>query len=171
MPGNFRSGRRPEPTALKLLKGTLRKERRRHEPVVPRGRPEPTPEVQADPDALGHWEALAGRLETIGVLSPGHGEALGLLAQSLADYGRVRRQLQEMGFRQLVVDEMRDKTGNVIRRRVRENPLIRRSERLAMLVSRLLGEFGLTPVTQTKVHAPKSGTETDPFEVFLGGKR
>jgi phage terminase small subunit len=168
--GNHKSGRRPVPTNLHVLRGTLRSRHKKRPPPPQLGRPEPPPDIQADEVALGHWNALAERLESLRVLSPAHGEALALLAQSLADYGRVRAQLHEMGYRQLIVDEIRDKTGQVIRRRVRENPLIRRSERLALLVARLLGEFGLTPVTQTKVasHAP---TESDPFEVFLGGKR
>jgi phage terminase small subunit len=170
MPGTYKSGRKPVPTNLHILRGTLRS-RHKTRPRPPQlGRPEPTPEIQADDVALGHWTALCERLETLRILSPAHGEALGLLAQALADYGRVRAQLHEMGYRQLIVDEMRDKEGKVTRRRVRENPLIRRSERLALLVSRLLGEFGLTPITQTKI-AAIAPSEADPFEAFLGGKR
>lgn len=166
MAGNFRSGRRPQPSSLQLLKGTYRKSRRGHEPQLTRGRPEPTAEVRADPAALAHWETLADRLDRIGVLSPAHGESLALLALARADYGRIREQLQVMRFQQLIVEEIRDKAGNVLRRRYRENPLIRRSERLALLVSRLLGEFGLTPVTAPKVHAFPTGPEDD-FEMFL----
>jgi phage terminase small subunit len=169
MAGNHRSGRPRKPTALHLLQGTRPRNRQR-EPKVELGRPEPTEELRADEVAFGHWTVLCERLERVKVLSPAHGEALGLLAQALADYGRVRAQLREMQFRNLVVDELLDKAGRVIRRRVRENPLIRRSERLATLCKNLLGEFGLTPITQAKIHA-EPPTEADPFEVFLGGKR
>lgn len=155
MAGTFRSGRHPVPTALHVLRGTYRTTRhgrdRAGEPRLVPGRPACPDEVQRDPAALAHWERLIAQLETSGVLTTAHGDALALLAQAKADYDRVRAQLVTMNHQQLVVDEIRNKDGQVIRRRVRENPLIRRSERLALLCARLLGEFGLTPITQSKV--------------------
>ena len=153
MPGTYRSGRRAIPTAIHVLRGTLRS--RNGRPRAPQpdpGRPVCPAEITGDPAARAHWDRLAAQLEQTHVLTPAHGDALGLLAQARADYDRVRAQLQGMHFQQLIVDEVYDKAGTLIRRRERENPLLRRSERLAQLVSRLLGEFGLTPITQTKVH-------------------
>jgi hypothetical protein len=106
-----------------------------------------------------------------GVLNVGHSEALAGLCITLADLTRVRDQLRAMNYQQLIVDEQRDsKTGTVVRRRIRENPLIRRSERLNQLATKQLGEFGLTPVTQSKVNAAPTG-EPDAFESFLGQGR
>lgn len=167
MPGTFRSGRRREPTSLKLLRGGEVRGRGR-EPKYEYKEPEVPTQIMADALALQHWRRLVKQLSTAGVLNVSHGDALGALAHALADYGRIREQLHQMNYQQLLVDESRDSTGKiVIRRRVRENPLLRRSERIALLVSRLLGEFGLTPVTQSRVDAYPNDREHDPFEAFL----
>lgn len=172
MAGNWRSGRRPTPTALHVLRGTLRssvRQGREGEPKRKPGRPPCPVEVEADEAAHAHWLRLATQLEKDGILTMAHGDALALLAQALADYHRVRGQLAAMKHQQLVIDEIRDKDGKLLRRRVRENPLIRRSERLAALCSRLLGEFGLTPVTQTRVHAdPQATSRASRYVTRLG---
>jgi phage terminase small subunit len=156
-------GRPAVPTALHIQRGTLRSRhvrQRAHEPRPPSGRPTCPPAVEQDAQARAHWDELAVTLDGLGVLRTSHGKALGALAQALADYDRVREQLRQMNFQQLVVEEIRDKNGTLLRRRIRENPLLRRSERLAMLAARLLGEFGLTPVTQTKVQAAPHAVPT-----------
>jgi phage terminase small subunit len=169
MAGTWRSGGKPKPTALKLLQGS-RVSGRKSEPQYERGTPEPPAGLADDPQAREHWDRLSARLEAAGVLSVAHGEALGMLAQALADYARIRQQLHQMQYQQLVIDEVRDPKGQLLRRRVKENPLIRRSERIALLVNRLLGEFGLTPATQTRIEARQTAL-SDAFETFLGGGR
>jgi P27 family predicted phage terminase small subunit len=170
MPGTWRSGGKPKPTALKLLQGSEVRGRK-HEPKPEPGRPAAPARLAADELATAAWESLAQRLETLGVLTTANGEALALLAEALADYDRCRAQLAQMNYQQLVVDEMRDKAGTVIRRRVRENPLLRRTERIALLVNRLLGEFGLTPATAARIDARLVPERRDPFEAFLGSRR
>jgi phage terminase small subunit len=171
MAGSWRSGGKPKPTVLKIIEGS-RIRGLQQEPRPKPGAPICPAEIQADPQALEHWRRLVSHLEPLGLLSTVHGDVLATLAHSLADYQRVRVQLQTMGHQPLVVDETRDsKTGQiVVKRRIRENPLIRRSERLALLVTRLLGEFGLSPATQPRVQAASPPTP-DPFEIFLAGKR
>jgi phage terminase small subunit len=169
MAGTWRSGGRPKPTALKLLQGS-KVRGRKSEPTHPVGRP-PIPErLAGDPVAVAAWNSLAARLETVGVLTTAHGEALAMLAEALADYDRIRGQLALMNYQQLVVDEVKNAEGVTIRRRVRENPLLRRSERIALLVNRLLGEFGLTPATSARIDA-RPRQQSDPFERFLGARR
>jgi phage terminase small subunit len=169
MPGTWRSGGRPTPSALKVARGVALKHRQA-EPQYVRGRPEVPPALALDVAARAHWERLAARLEVAGVLSLAHGEALALLAQALADYGRVREAL--LGERELVVavERVYSKTGQLTRERMRENPLLKRSERLTLLINRLLGEFGLTPATQTRIEA-KQQAATDGFESFLKAAR
>ncbi len=169
MAGTWRSGGRPVPTALKVLRGTQVKGRK-DEPRYSGGRPVMPPELAADLLATANWTRLADRLEAAGVLTTAHGEALGMLAEALADYTRVRTELHAMGHKQYLVDETFNRKGQLIRRHERENPLFRRSERLALLINRLLGEFGLTPATQTRIEARQAKLQ-DPFEAFLGGKR
>jgi phage terminase small subunit len=168
MPGTWRSGGRPKPTALKLLQGSRVRGRQR-EPRYTPGVPDIPPTVAADPLAAEAWASLATRLRQSGVLMTAHGEALATLAHTVADFTRVREQLQRMNFQPFIKEEVRLKSGDV-RTRARENPLIRRSQHLALLVSRLLAEFGLTPVSQAKVTGEAPSTP-DPFEVFLSNRR
>ena len=100
------------------------------------------------------------------VLHTGHGPALALLAQTLADHDRVRAALHTLDYKQLITEEVGDAKGR-IHRRLREHPLIPRSERVALLVNRLLGEFGLTPATQTRVHA-EADTPVNRARRYLG---
>jgi hypothetical protein len=157
------------PTPIRRLHGGKIKGRK-HEPKYALGRPPCPADVQADPAALAYWERLAERLELCAVLNTSHGEALGLLAQTLADFDRARGEYRATGFQNLLTDEIRDRNGTLLRCRVIEHPLIRRIERVTLIASRLLGEFGLTPVTQSRVEA-KQQAAADAFEVFLGGKR
>jgi phage terminase small subunit len=52
---------------------------------------------------------------------------------------------------------------------VKPNPLVIRIEKQAYQVARFLGEFGLTPMTSTKVSAEKATEGDDPFAEFLSG--
>jgi P27 family predicted phage terminase small subunit len=169
MPGNFRSGRLRTPTALKVLRGQ-RIRGRHQEPSYPPGIPEKPESIGADPLASAYWDRVSVRLERQGVLNLGHGEQLALLCHYLADFDRDTEQLQKMGYQRLIIDEQRTPEGQLIRRRVRENPLVRMRQRNALLASRFLTEFGMTPVSQSKVNA-QPPSAPDPFEVFLGGAR
>jgi phage terminase small subunit len=170
MPGTFRSGRHRKPTALHVLDGSRIRDRK-HEPQYEPGIPECPVRLAGDTNAKAVWDLMAARLQASGVLTVAHGEALTLLAEAWADYARLRDQLRVMSFQPLIVEELYDPTGTkLVRRRVRENPLTRRSERLALLCSRLLGEFGMTPVTAARI-AAKRPAVPDAFEAFLGGGR
>lgn len=168
MAGTFRSGRKPKARGLRVLQGSKVRPHHRTEPVYAAGSPEPAPHVLADGLALAKYRELVGRLEASRVLTTAHGEALAVLAETWADYVRCREQFAAAGYTLLVVDERREADGTV-HRRVKDNPLIRRSERLALLLQRYLAEFGLTPVTGPRVKVTEPA-DVDPFEVFLGGK-
>lgn len=158
MAGNHRSGPRPLPTALHVLRGTLRARHRKARALEPNpapGRPAPSEDVQRDPEAMAEWERLATQLEATGVLTQAHGPGLSLLAQNLADLARVRTALHQMGYQPLVVDEIRDKQGHILRRKVKANPLLLLSQQLGQLCRTLLGEFGLTAATQTRVQVTR----------------
>ena len=119
-----------------------------------------------DEVAKAKWDLLVARLLPTGVLTIAHGEALAVLCETWADYLRCREQFEAMN-RTMVVVETRKLPDGTTQRRVRENPLIRRSERLAMLLQRYLGEFGQTPMTQSKVQGKADDGEADPLESML----
>jgi len=150
MAGNHRSGRKRQPDALRVLAGG----RPRQAVVLPPSVEPVCPEViQADAIALRYWQAYAAHLMPLGILQPEHAEALATLACVSADYERARQQFAQTAFRAFVTVKKGDDM------RVIETPILRRLEHLAQLKTRLLGEFGLTPVMATKVAraaAPKA---------------
>lgn len=153
MAGTYRSGRRPVPTALHLLRGTEARGRQ-FEPRGKPGRPPMPPELADDPYASEAWTYYAALLEQLGILTLAHAEALKSLATAHAHERRITEDLAKMNFRSLIVEEVRDKlTGNVIRRRPRANPLLPLRVQASKDKRTWLGEFGLTPITATKVAA------------------
>jgi|SRR5262245_64852228 len=157
MPGTYRSGTPAKPSAFKRLEGTKVRPDQRNEPQHALGEPEIPAEVLEDPLALACWHEHAGFLRQVHVLSLAHGRALAALSLAVADFQRVRAAMRA--------------EGHVIMREgphgMTFNPLIRESQRLTERIVKLLGEFGLTPVTSPKItaHAPP-----DTFQTFLGAK-
>lgn len=147
MAGNWNSGRRPTPRAVHVLRGTVRADHAKRD-ETPRGTPgrPPMPDnVAADALARGHWDRLAAILDTAGVLTTAHADLLALLCLQRADYDRVRLTL-------LDAPPTIESRGRVV-----INPLIREAQTLAAQCDRLLGEFGLTPLTQGRVtHADRT---------------
>lgn len=168
MPGTSRSGRRPQPAAIRALKGSRTRPRHRDEPVYEKAMPAMPAFVEADALASTRWLALAPKLASAGVLTEAHGEMLALLCSAWADLERAREQFASMNYQQLVVDEVVAANGER-RRKVKANPLILRIEKLAYQVARFLGEFGLTPMTSAKVSSEKVKDGEDPFAEFLSG--
>lgn len=141
MAGNHRSGRRPRPESLRVLAGGRP---RRSEPLP--STPTVCPElVAADPAALRYWQQYEALLTPMGVLSGEYAEALGTLACVSADYERARQQFAQTQYRAFTTEQR----GGTLR--VVETPILKRLEHLAQLKTRLLGEFGLTPVMATRV--------------------
>jgi hypothetical protein len=150
MAGNHRSGRKRKPDALRVLQGG----KPARPSVICTPCAPPVPEmVAADSVALRYWQHYEAQLLPLGVLTVEHGEALATLACVSADYERARKQFAQTNYQAFVTEKRGDRAHIV------ETPILRRLEHLAQLKTRLLGEFGLTPVMATKVirhAAPKS---------------
>lgn len=95
-------GRKPKPTALKLLEGTRADRINRDEPTLPKGDIEP-PDWLDDLDGYGidHWNELAPMLSKAGLLTEGDRPALALLCRA---YARLR------------LDPLDDKANDLYRR-------------------------------------------------------
>jgi P27 family predicted phage terminase small subunit len=168
--GNFNSGRRPIPTAIKALRGKQMRPGNFDEARHPVGRPEMPPHVAGDPLMQAQWERFAKVLTDAGVLTTAHGEVLTLLVVAYANFLRALDQFAAMGYQHLVVDTTTDPQGWTLKR-VKVNPLKREIDRNLHASLRLLAEFGLTPVSGPKVPTQEArARREDPFEVFLGGK-
>lgn len=83
-------GRRPKPTALKVLEGNPGKRplnRREPQPL----RSIPTCPAHLSPTAKGEWKRLAGQLHRLGILSQLDRAALAAYCQATAAGSRRRR--------------------------------------------------------------------------------
>jgi phage terminase small subunit len=96
-------GRKPAPTALKVLKGTQANRINRDEPISPPGVPEPPGFL----DAIGKqfWAEHAQMLASMGVLTKADKYALGMLAESFARYRQYPNdQRRRDEFRKMLVE-------------------------------------------------------------------
>ncbi|NBP84796.1 MAG: hypothetical protein EBU54_06210, partial [Mycobacteriaceae bacterium] len=87
------------------------------------------------------------------------------LCVTWADLTRSRQALAAMQYVPLIEEERMTATGEMVRT-LKPNPLIRIIQQQTHQVARLLGEFGLSPITQGRVKA-READNVDPFEQFL----
>lgn len=162
MPGTSRSGRRRKPAALRELHGSRTREHHRKEPRYKSCEQLVMPAmVESDDIARAKWQRLELLMTKSGVLTEAHAEMLTILCTSWADLERCREQFRLMNYQTIFVEMNGDQ------RRVRNNPLVGRIEKLAYQVARFLGEFGLTPMTSAKVSSERAVEGIDPFAEFL----
>ncbi len=149
-----KAGRRPKPTALKILEGTHKGPAKR-EPSLPAGVP-PMPErLKVDQIAVDKWQELAGILTSMGVLTLGDGEALATLCEVHSAEQACLLQLRAGGA------VMHTDLGGV-----KPNPAGPLYRSLVSQKASLLSEFGLTPSSRTKL-ATKAEVQKDELEAFF----
>lgn len=131
-------GRRPKPTALKALQGTLRKDRANpDEPRIEPAAPEPLPGLDAM--ERRHFDEWVQHLLSVRVVTPIDGGALSNLVIAQCRMIRAKRKLQS--GRKTVTDE-----GKL-------SAWAQELQRAQQLYHRLCVEFGMTPSSRTKVKA------------------
>jgi P27 family predicted phage terminase small subunit len=149
-----KAGRRPKPTALRILEGTAKSKTKR-EPSAPVGVP-PMPErLKVDAVALEKWNELAGILSRMGVLTTGDGEALATLCEVHSAEQSCLLQLRAGGA------VMHTDLGGV-----KPNPAGPMYRSLVAMKASLLSEFGLTPSSRTKL-ATQVEVKKDELEEFF----
>jgi P27 family predicted phage terminase small subunit len=149
-----KAGRRPKPTALRILEGTAKGKPKR-EPSAPVGVP-PMPErLKVDAVALEKWNELAGILSRMGVLTTGDGEALATLCEVHSAEQSCLLQLRAGGA------VMHTDLGGV-----KPNPAGPMYRSLVAMKASLLSEFGLTPSSRTKL-ATQVEVKKDELEEFF----
>lgn len=140
MAGNHRSGRRPKPKALHLVAGAAPNRQ------FTMGVPDVPEELQGDDLALKYWRELTKHLDAHAIMAHEYAQALATLACVCADYRRTREQFRAINFKSFHTEKRSD--GRIV---VVEAPILKRLNELAVTLTRLLGEFGLTPLTAVKV--------------------
>ncbi len=157
-------GRKPIPTSLKKLKGTLQKCRS--------NKNEPRPEV-CEPEIPGWicdqagevWRELSPQLYKAGVLTKLDALALGLLCQHHVLYMWSKGIVEK----ESLLIETIDSNGNRVKR---ANPALKIMMQSADQLTALLREFGLTPSSRTRVSVlEKKDEKINPFHELLLFKR
>jgi P27 family predicted phage terminase small subunit len=146
-------GRKPKPTALKLLNGNAgRRPLNEAEPMPKVG--EPAPLNSLTPEALAHFRDLTGKLTAVRVLTINDGPALSALAQSIADYEQATSELATQG--KVITTE----------RGAVKNPWTTIQKEAFAQMQKGFTEFGLTPSSRSKIIAAPASTEDDSEALF-----
>jgi len=151
-------GRKPKPTALKILGGARADRIPSGEPARVAGRPDPP--AALDQVGRDEFDRLAALLEANGVLSRVDGAALGLYAAAFSRWQSAERGLQEFGL--LLVDD---------EGLPRLNPLLKVAQESMAVMARLLCEFGATPSSRTRVKTIGAEAPADPLRDFLSTRK
>lgn len=150
-------GRKPTPTALRILQGNRQKR------PLPKGEPQPMQMLPLPPSsltglALEEWNRLAPELHRIGVLTMVDRAALLKYCRFYA-----RSEEAEEAAKELVTETP---NGFVV-----QNPYIGIANRAAELMHKYMVELGLTPASRVKLAKGEVSVD-DPLEQFLkAGKR
>ena len=149
MPNRKGQGRKPVPTELKKLRGTVnvtREKARKAEPKVDTKRPRrPT---WLDKRAKAEWKRLCDILEGMAILSTAYAPALEAICDAYSKWRQSEEMVAKMGHAIVT----RNSKGEV---EVRRNPFTVEMHKHKDAYVRLLSEFGLTPSTKTRVSTEK----------------
>ena len=152
--GNWNSGRRPQPTALKVLRGNPSKRPiNRDEPTIaPADESFDTPprELANDPDAEKEWRRVAPLLRVARLVTESERAALVALCQQWSRYLAAHAQVIALG--------MCIETTKAV---PIPNPYLLVADRALTHCHRLWSELGLTPTGRAranKIGAPKGDT-------------
>jgi len=152
-------GRKPVPTKTLETRNTFKinpNRKRPNEPEPPTSKPKLPRYLGAT--AKTAWKKLYKVLDEMSLLSSADHLSMELYAQAYQDYRKACVNVEKFG--QVIVTV---KGGRTYAAR---NPFDIVQERKALLLVRLLTEFGLTPSSRARVHAmPKQ--KNDPFTEFL----
>lgn len=143
--GNKNSGRRPAPTKLKILRGTLRSNRiNTREPIPPPASEAidtPPDELDGDEVARAEWARVVPMLRRIGLISDAERSALIAMCQQWARYVTAHNTIRKRG---MVIEG--DK-GPMI------SPYIAIADKALTHCQKLWIELGLTPSGRSRLHA------------------
>lgn len=147
-------GRKKLPTALKLMRGTVRADRANpREPQLTPAIPEAF--AALTPAAQEHFNRLSRQLKAIKVSTEIDGAALSALAQAMAHYEAANKALADEG---LVIE---GRGGESVR-----NPWLIIQKQAWEQMQRGFTDFGLTPSARAKIHTAGEPQDNDEERFF-----
>ena len=154
-------GRRPKPSALKIVSGNPGKRSVSPEPR-PRARSVRPPKGLSKA-AKSAWRSLAPMLRRLRVLTEADTMALASACEAYADLSRARAELETVGWYQTV----RTKSGDPM---TRLHPAVGVAQDADRRLRAWLAEFGLTPSSRSRVSVD-ADDPADRVKDFLFGSR
>ena len=142
-------GRKPQPTALKVLKGTFDKNpqrRNREEPTPPVSRP--TCPRHLTRTAKAEWKRMVKELELLGVLTKVERGSLEQYCQTYSEWRHAHKTIEEDGR------YYQGQNGMI------EHPAGRAMRAHAAMLAKYLIEFGMTPSSRTRLHVNEKAPPT-----------
>lgn len=146
-------GRKPVPTALKIVRGNPGKR--------PLNENEPTPKSDADmPDWLSkeaakHWPVVAAQLRDAKLLSAVDGAALALYCEAFARWRHASDQVSKYG------PVVKAPSGYPV-----QSPYLSIANKAHEQMCKLLIEFGMTPSSRSRVSKVED-KDDDPYAAFV----
>lgn len=152
-----RSGRRPVPTSLKLVRNNPGKRR------LNDSEPEPETKLPAPPEHLSdeakrEWERAGELLAGMGLVSEFDRAALSACCQSWSRWVEAEESLRQYGV------VVKSPSGYPM-----QSPFLAIANKAMEQMRSFLIEFGMTPASRTRVHAEPL-LEHDPLQEFLQGE-
>ena len=146
------AGRKPLPTRLKLVKGTLRRHRVRSDEPMP-GSSNVAPPSYLSAAARKQWDIISPHLMAAGVLTDLDIQALALYCEAFARWSVANKQIEKYG------PVVMAKSGFPA-----QSPYMAIANKAFEQMRTILVEFGMTPSSRTRVGTVKSAEgETNPF--------
>jgi len=154
-------GRKPKPTALKVLEGNPGKRKLNDREPVP-----PKSDIKCPtwlmPEAKKEWKRLAPSLEAMGVLTMADLTAFSGYCQAFARWKEAEEFITQHG------SIFKTPSGYV-----QQVPQVSIAQQNLKIMQSFCTEFGLTPATRTRIIAAGGGPEDsaeDPMERLLKGR-
>ena len=154
-------GRKPKPTAIKVLEGNPGKRPlNEHEPVPPQG--DISCPDWLEPEAKREWARLAPALEAMGVLTTADLMAFAGYCQAYARWREAEEFISQHGV------FFKTPSGYI-----QQVPQVSIAQQNLRIMQSFCSEFGLTPATRSRIIAANSGegaaASDDPMEKLLKG--
>jgi len=156
------AGRRPIPSALKLVTGNPGKRPLNKKEPKPRTKTPVCP-VHLDPKGKAVWKKLCALLKRMGVLTEADGLALERLCDCYSDILKCRELIERDGRTYTSIDQNSNQL-------IKNNPAVNQLRAADAQFKSYLVEFGLTPAARSKVNVdlPDGDKEKDPAAEYFG---
>ena len=153
----MRAGRKPKPTAIKILEGNPGKRKLNENEPKPLKKAPPCPKW-LEPEAKKDWRRLAKALEAMGVLTEADMAAFAGYCQSYARWKEAEERITDRG---LVI---RTPSGYP-----QQVPYISIAQQYLKLMQQFAEQFGLTPAARSRIIAGNGeGKAVDDMDALLG---